>query len=51
MARAVLVQVLVYHQRLNAGACACGWGQIGESHAEHVAEVFEMELAVLEEEA
>lgn len=39
--RAVLVEVLVYHQRLDVGHCCCGWGVLGASHAEHVADVYE----------
>ena len=37
--RAVLVEVLVYHQRTDARFCSCGWGQLGHSHAEHIADV------------
>ena len=42
---AVLEQVLIYHQRLDIGHCACGWGvdsgALGKSHARHIIEVFE----------
>jgi 16S rRNA G1207 methylase RsmC len=39
--RAVLVEVLVYHQRTADTGCACGWGVLGASFAEHVADVYE----------
>lgn len=39
--RDVLVQVLIYHQRISNLGCACGWGPLGASHAEHVADVYE----------
>lgn len=38
---ASLVTVLVYHQRLDIEQCACGWAELGESYAEHVAQVYE----------
>lgn len=44
--RAVLVEVLVYHQRLDAQYCACGWGRLGQSHADHVADVYEASMEV-----
>lgn len=31
--------VLVAHQRRDAGSCLCGWGELGHSHARHVARV------------
>ena len=31
--------VLVAHQRRDAGSCLCGWGELGQSHARHVARV------------
>ena len=39
--RAVLVEVLIYHQRTNTSGCHCGWGVLGASYAEHVADVYE----------
>lgn len=39
--RAKLVQVLVYHQRTNTSGCHCGWGVLGASYADHVADVYE----------
>lgn len=44
-AMAVLVEVLVYHQRKDSQFCCCGWGVLGASHAEHVAGVFRDSLA------
>lgn len=47
--RALLVQVLVYHQRADSppkvGCCACGWAVLGGSYAEHVADVYSEALA------
>lgn len=39
--RGVLVNVLVYHQRVNLRGCGCGWDALGRSHPEHVADVYE----------
>lgn len=39
--RAVLVDVLVYHYRRNYSSCGCGWAELGKSHPEHVAIVYE----------
>lgn len=39
--RPTMVQVLVYHQRVDITCCQCGWGVLGASHAEHVADVYE----------
>lgn len=33
--------VLVAHQRRDSGSCMCGWGELGKSHAEHVASALE----------
>lgn len=43
--RDVLVQVLVYHWRTNTSGCGCGWAELGHSHAEHVADVYEQSVA------
>ena len=43
--RAVLVEVLVYHWRTETSGCGCGWAELGRSHAEHVATVYEDALA------
>jgi hypothetical protein len=29
--------VMVYHQRRGIKGCACGWSELGRSHAEHQA--------------
>jgi len=42
--RQVLVEVLVYHQRLDIGCCGCGWSVLGASHAEHIADVYEQSI-------
>lgn len=34
-----LARLLVGHQRTDTSACHCGWAALGESHAEHVAEL------------
>lgn len=39
--REVLIEVLVYHQRADARFCTCGWGELGRSHAKHIADVYE----------
>jgi len=39
--RAVLVDVLVHHQRMTMRACGCGWDVLGKSHPEHVADAYE----------
>lgn len=44
--RAALVTVLVYHYRKDAQYCGCGWGELGRSHAEHVADVYEESVRV-----
>lgn len=33
--------VLVAHQRKDIGSCACGWSELGKSHAAHVAGVLD----------
>ena len=39
--RDMLVKILVYHQRRNIQHCMCGWRRLGNSHADHVADVYE----------
>lgn len=39
--RATLVDVLVYHYRKDASSCGCWWSELGRSHPEHVASVYE----------
>lgn len=43
--RKVLVEVLVYHWPTNTAGCTCGWAVLGQSHPEHVADVYEASLA------
>lgn len=47
--RSALVQVLIYHPRMQTGSCLCGWGErpehLGYSHAEHVADIYEQTIA------
>lgn len=40
--RDLLVNTLVYHWATNTSGCGCGWAELGKSHAEHVAKVYEM---------
>ena len=44
--RAVLVDCLVYHWRTQTSGCGCGWAELGKSHAEHVATVYEESVAM-----
>ena len=50
--RAVLVEVITYHQRLDIGHCLCGWGvdsrpsALGLSHADHILDVYEASMEV-----
>jgi len=39
--RDVLIEVIIYHQRVTIEGCWCGWGVLGESHAAHVVDVYE----------
>jgi hypothetical protein len=39
--RPMLVAVLINHQRSNISGCLCGWGVLGASHAEHIADMYE----------
>jgi len=32
----ILAAIIIAHVRLSAGACACGYAELGASHAEHV---------------
>ena len=42
--RRLLEAVLMCHQRVDERWCACGWGELGASHAEHVVGCFQMAL-------
>lgn len=44
--RSVLVEVLVYHYRTDTSGCGCGWAELGRSHPEHVADVYEMAVGL-----
>ena len=49
--RDVLIEVLTYHQTITgpppfAFTCACGWRELGASHAAHVADVYEASVEV-----
>jgi hypothetical protein len=46
--RAILIHVLIYHQATATSGCHCGWAELGRSHAEHVADVYEQTFAPLE---
>ena len=39
--RAKLVEVLTYHWATQTAGCSCGWGELGKSWPEHVADVYE----------
>jgi hypothetical protein len=39
--RSVLVWTLVQHQRMGSRWCLCGWGDLGKSHAAHIADCYE----------
>jgi hypothetical protein len=39
--REILVQTLIAHQRHSARFCLCGFGKLGASHPEHVADAYE----------
>lgn len=39
--RDVLVNTVIYHGRTDIKGCHCGWAELGKSHAEHVANVYE----------
>lgn len=45
-ARAALVQVLIDHWPTPTSGCTCGWGILGASFPEHVADVYEQMLEV-----
>ncbi len=44
--REILTTTLVYHQRRNSSSCHCGWSQLGASHAEHVADIYEESVTI-----
>lgn len=44
--RKVLVGVLIYHWPTRTNGCECGWGVLGASYPEHIADVYEAAVAV-----
>lgn len=42
--REVLVTVLIYHASTSTSGCHCGWGVLGASYSEHVADVYEQSV-------
>jgi hypothetical protein len=42
--RKILVSTLTYHGRDEIEGCQCGWAELGKSHPEHVANVYEMRV-------
>lgn len=46
--RAVLVEVLIYHYRKDNASCGCGWSEVGHSHPEHVADIYEASMRALQ---
>lgn len=49
--REALVTVLVYHQPTSTSGCHCGWGVLGASHSEHVADVYEQSVGALRDDS
>lgn len=45
--RALLVAVLIVHQRAGSASCSCGWGELGLSFADHVADRYEAGMGML----
>jgi hypothetical protein len=39
--RELLTTVLVHHWQTRMSGCGCGWGRLGASWPEHVADVYE----------
>jgi hypothetical protein len=44
--REMLVEILIYHWRTNTSGCGCGWGELGKSHPDHIADVYEDSMRV-----
>lgn len=42
--REALVWVTIFHGRDSIKGCYCGWAELGKSHAEHVANVYEEQV-------
>lgn len=43
--REALIEIITYHYRKTFQYCACGWGELGKSHPEHVVDVYEQVLS------
>lgn len=41
--RDALVEVITHHHRSRIEGCGCGWSDLGRSHSEHVADVYELQ--------
>jgi len=46
--RKLLVEILIYHWRTTSSGCGCGWAELGKSHPEHIADVYEQSILALE---
>lgn len=46
--REVFITILIAHQRMEDCMCLCGWGRIGLSFAEHLVNMYENEIYLLE---
>jgi hypothetical protein len=42
--RELLTTVLVHHWQTRMSGCGCGWGRLGASWPEHVADVYEQSI-------
>jgi len=42
--REVLVEIIIYHWCTNTSGCGCGWAELGQSYAGHVADVYEASM-------
>lgn len=45
--REVFVEVLVRHQPTSSSGCICGWAKLGHSHPEHVADIYEVAMRII----
>jgi hypothetical protein len=45
--REVLVSTLVRHWPTKTSGCGCGWAELGRSHPEHVADMYEAAMDFL----
>lgn len=42
--REALVDVMIYHWPTLTSGCTCGWGVLGASFPEHVADIYEQKM-------